>query len=121
MATATRGSNGAQAQEKRRPIEVIRRYVGGATVDIAIFDKKIEKRTSSGVFTRVTYFVTVSKSWKKKREEGQEGPDEYESSSVFNPHELLVLADAIQKAYDRCNELLASQGQEPDDDGERPF
>lgn len=125
--TKARSNGAAPAPEpkredsKRRPIEVIRRYVGGATVDIAIFDRKIEKRTASGVFTRYTYFVTVSKSWKKKREEGQEGPDVYESSSVFNPHELLVLADAIKRAYDRCNELLDAQGQDPDGEEGTPF
>src|SRR4051794_7558144 len=101
MSNATSRQQGSEGHGlKRRPVEVIRRYLGGATVDVAIFDKKIEKpSTNGGKFIRTTYFVTVSKSWRKKQDEGQDGPPEYESSSVFNPHELLELADAIRVAH----------------------
>ncbi len=112
MATQAKSkpSNGQQApaEQKKRPVEVIRRYVGGATIDVAIFEKKIEKRTATGVFTRVTYFVTVSKSWRKRQEEGYDGPAEWESGSAFNPHELLELASAVQQAHRRCIELQAA-------------
>ena len=111
MSTGTqRAANAANDQAKKRPVDVIRRYIGGANVDIAIFEK--ENRTpgrNGGVFTRYTHFVTVTKSWKKKRDEGQNGPAEYNSGSAFNPHELLVLADAIRAAYDRCLELDAEK------------
>ncbi len=114
-------ANGTQTrgEQKRRPIEVIRRYVGGATIDVAIFEKKIEKRNGNAVYSRSTFFVAVSKSWKKKQEDGAEGPAEYDSGSVFNPHELLELADAIKAAHSRCLELNA--GREPGDDEDLPY
>lgn len=113
-------ANGTQTREqKRRPLEVIRRYVGGATIDVAIFEKKIEKKRGNSTFSISTYFVAVSKSWKKKREEGDDGPTEYDSGSVFNPHELLELAHAVQAAHARCIELNA--GRDPTDDEEIPY
>jgi hypothetical protein len=125
MATSTRSrapANGESTEPKsERPVETIRRWVGGATVDVAIFAKEHSRKTGDGgVYTRKTYFVVVSKSWRKKQEEGYTGPAEYGSSSAFNPHELLELADAIQVAHKRCLEL---QKGEPQDDGgdESPF
>jgi hypothetical protein len=114
-------ANGTQTKgdQKRKPIEVIRRYVGGATIDCAIFEKKIEKRNGNATYSRSTFFVVVSKSWKKRKEEGDDSPTEYESGSVFNPHELLELADAIKAAHKRCLELNA--GREPGDDEDLPY
>lgn len=106
-------------QQKRKPIEVIRRYIGGATIDVAIFEKKIEKKSGNATYSRSTYFVVVSKSWKKQQEEGDEGPAKYDSGSVFNPHELLELADAIKAAHARCLELNA--GREPGEDDDLPY
>src|SRR5438128_1844373 len=104
--TQARAADAAHDQPKKRPIEVIRRYVGGASVDVAIFDKEIRIKTAGGgTFSRMTYFVTVSKSWKRKPEDVKDGESKYGSSSVFNPHELLELADAIHSSHRRCNEL----------------
>ena len=65
--TADQGAATVEAdQPKRQPKEVIRRYVGGATVDIAIFEKEIKRQARNGTFIRMTYFVTVSKSWRKR-------------------------------------------------------
>ncbi|MGC3970598.1 MAG: hypothetical protein QM775_25665 [Pirellulales bacterium] len=114
-------ANGTQTrgEQKRKPIEVIRRYVGGATIDVALFEKRIEKKRGNSTFSLSTYFVAVSKSWKKKQDEGAQGPAEYDSGSVFNPHELLELADAIKAAHKRCLELNA--GRDPSDDEEIPY
>jgi len=86
----------------------IRRYIGGANVDIAIFPKEIRTpRRNGDVFTRTPHVVTVSKSYKDS-----EGA--YQNSSVFNPHELLVLSDAIEEAYRICIEVQKRQPGEED-------
>jgi hypothetical protein len=121
VTTQAKAADAAHDQPKKRPVETIRRYVGGATVDVAIFDREIKIKTAGGgTYSRMTYFVTVSKSWKRKPEDVKDGESRYGSSSVFNPGELLELADAILCAHKRCLELTANQGDEPEGE-EQPF
>jgi len=88
-------------KEKRKPIHRIERYVGGAKIQIAIFDKTIETPgRHGGVFVRMTYFVSVAKSYQDK-------DDNWKNTSVFNPWELQELVDAIQSAHRVCLKLQA--------------
>jgi len=120
--TVQNGEAAEGTQPKRRPVEVIQRYIGGgSTIKIAIFDKKISTpgRNGVGVFTMTTFFCTVSKSW--KRDEPKDGESRWANSSAFNPHELLELADALNEAHARCRELHAKANISAPVDDDIPF
>jgi len=119
MSTSARSRAPAKSEapesKAERPIETIRRWIGGANIDVAIFAKEHRTPTTNGgVYIFKTYFVAVGKSWKRKPEDVKEGEKAWGSSSAFNPHELLELADAIRVAHARCLELQKGEAPPPD-------
>jgi|GEM_PF-4411637 len=91
------GSNGrgggTATQDKKRPVHSIRRWVGGGSIEVAIFEKEIDVQ---GGGSMVTYFASAVKSYKDDK-------GEYQNVSVFNPHEPVVLAHALNEAYEWIN------------------
>mgnify|MGYP000849927990 CR=1 FL=1 len=102
--TSGRQNGGQQSEpaERKRPCHVIRRWCGAGNVDVAIFDKDVEVEGRDGSMT--TFYVSVTKSYRDR-------DGKYQSVSLFNPHELLILAHAVQEAYDWINEAQNRDGQ----------
>ncbi len=94
------GRNGNTAtSDKKQPVHSIRRWVGAGSVEVAVFEKEIEVKGKDSV---LTYFASVSKSYK-------DDSGNWQNVSVFNPHELLILAHALNEAYEWINEQTDRQ------------
>ena len=84
------GSGGTQeAAPKNKPIYSRKHWVGSGNVEVAVFEKVVNEGKQNE-FT--TFFVSAKKTY--KTEDGK-----YEETTAYNPHELLVLAEAVKDAY----------------------
>ncbi len=80
----------APAKEKSPPVWKRRIWTGAGAVEVSVFSKVKDDIES--------FFVAVRRTW--KNDEG------YQDGNLFSPHELLVLADALQKAYAFIDEQI---------------
>jgi hypothetical protein len=87
-------NGGTATQDKKRPVHSIRRWCGAGSIEVAIFEKEIEVQGQSPM---ITYFATAVKSYKDDK-------GDYQNVSVFNPHELVILAHALNEAYAWINQ-----------------
>lgn len=85
-------SQSKSKENGNRPVWKRRVWTGAGAVEVAVFKKEKDDNTS--------YFAAVRRTWKED--------DEYRESGLFSPHELLVLADAVQQAYRFIDEATHS-------------
>lgn len=86
------GSGGGtqEAPPKNKPIYSRKHWTGRGTIETAVFEKVMNEGKQNEF---VDYFVTVKKTFKNDK-------DEYEETSAFDPHEMLVMIEASRDLYE---------------------
>jgi hypothetical protein len=79
--------NGEEREKGSPPVYSRRAWTGTGTVEVAVFERMVESESGD----RRVFHVVAKRTWKDG--------DEYKSSNVFRPEDLLPLSLFLQFAY----------------------